>query len=234
MNLKSGNIRENSVKEILREFEAAAGHRTTYQVFVDAVHLYAAEMELALAETPADRTRIGEDYARTAAKYDTDARRHISLALAAVVNCLEVERRDILGHVLEVMGATNARNGQFFTPPDLACLMARVGGVPKDRSPGQVVTIHDPACGAGVLLIEQAEYLIQHGVHQADLFIDAGDVDARACDIAYVEFSLLGYPAVVRNQDALSMKRFGPDRLTVGYFAHAFPMRGWRNGRKVA
>lgn len=62
-------------------------------------------------------------------------------------------------------------------------------------------------------------------MRQSDLLLIAGDIDHRACDISYIQLSLLGYAAVVQHADALAMKRISPDRYTPGYFLHSMPMR---------
>ena len=67
--------------------------------------------------------------------------------------------------------------------------------------------------------------MLADGVKQSDILVLAGDIDGRACDISYVQLSLLGYAAVVQHMDALAQKRYSPDRFTPGYFLHCMPMR---------
>ena len=55
-----------------------------------------------------------------------------------------------------------------------------------------------------------------------------GDIDARACDIAFIELSLLGYAARIDHQDALTLKRYSRPRWTVGYYLHGTQ---WRENR---
>ena len=76
-----------------------------------------------------------------------------------------------------------------------------------------------------MLLIEGAEKLLADGVNKADILVLAGDIDHRACDISYVQLSLLGYAAVVQHMDALAQRRISPDRFTPGYYLHCMPMR---------
>ena len=94
-----------------------------------------------------------------------------------------------------------------------------------EYTPGKIISLSDPSCGSSVLLIEGAEKLLADGVRQADILIQAGDIDGRACDISYVQLSLLGYAAVVQHMDALAMRRISPDRFTPGYYLHCMPMR---------
>lgn len=51
------------------------------------------------------------------------------------------------------------------------------------------------------------------------------DLDPTASYISYTQFSLLGYPAIVTNQDSLSMKIYEGPWYTPGYYLHGMPMR---------
>ena len=139
---------------------------------------------------------------------------------------LEYHREDFLGHALEALGAANTRNGQFLTPVCVSRMMAKVNLAGFEHTPGEVVKLADPACGSSVLLIEGAEQLIAQGANQRDIVLVAGDIDGRACDISYVQLSLLGYAACVQHMDALAGKRYSPDRYTPGWYLHGMPMRG--------
>ena len=76
------------------------------------------------------------------------------------------------------------------------------------------------------LTCELAELLaLDPGCGGESALVLAGDIDGRACDISYVQLSLLGYAAVVQHMDALSQRRISPDRYTPGYYLHCMPMR---------
>lgn len=226
----------NATDQLKRDFcecvERAAGHRRQPEVFADAVRCMAIALESPLVF--GDRRRhIEAEYEQIRARYSADEFAHFPRAFAIVQNALELRREDFLGHALEHIGAANTRNGQFLTPVCVSRMMARAScaNAPEGYKRGDIVKLSDPACGSSVLLIEGAEALRAAGVAQGDVFIHAGDIDGRACDISYIQLSLLGYPAIVQHADALAMKRISPDRYTVGYFLHRYPMRmaGRRN-----
>ena len=160
--------------------------------------------------------------------YSDDEFMNICKAFAVVAEALEHSRTEFLGIVLEHIGASNTRNGQFLTPECVARMMAEclTPNVAETHKAGEVITISDPSCGASVLLIEQAERLRERGIPQSDIFVVAGDIDRRACDMSYIELSLLGYAARVDHMDALRMAEYSKPRYTIGYFLHGFPMRG--------
>lgn len=174
-----------------------------------------------------------KEYMSYVAKYGKDGWRKVLDLATIVVDALETQRRDFLGHVVEAIGAANAGNGQFFTPPDVSRLMAQITtgerDVERDKEEvrrGGLVRIGDCAGGAGVLMIECAEEMIDNkGYKQGDIFIDHGDLDGRACDIAYIQYTLLGYGAVVRHQNTLTMQDYEKPQYTVGFFLHRMPMK---------
>ena len=215
---------EDLKKLFIREVHAAARARYAVEVFADMVRAMALAIEspLTLGER---RKAIEAEYAQIKGRYTEDEFVHFPVALAMVQMALERHREDFLGHALEHLGASNTRNGQFLTPVCVSRFMARVGCQGIEYTPGKIISLSDPSCGSSVLLIEGAEKLLLDGVRQADILVHAGDIDGRACDISYIQLSLLGYAAVVQHMDALAMRRISPDRYTPGYYLHCMPMR---------
>ena len=223
----SGEVNEDLKKNFIKEVHAAAKSRYAVEVFADMVRTWALAIEspLALGERHAE---IEKEYAQIKERYSADEFAHFAQGLAIVFLALERHREDFLGHALEELGAANTRNGQFLTPVCVSRLMAAVNcrnSAGLGYTPGTPIRLSDPSCGSSVLLIEGAEALLSDGVRQADIVIHAGDIDGRACDISYVQLSLLGYAAIVQHMDALAQKRYSQDRFTPGWFLHYMPMR---------
>ena len=214
-------------KDFIKEVQAAARSRFAVDVFADMVRAWALAIEspLSLGER---HKAIEDEYFQIKGRYEPEEFAHFPQALALVFLALEYHREDFLGHALEALGAANTRNGQFLTPVCVSRMMAKVGLSGFEHKPGEVVKLADSACGSSVLLIEGAEQLIAQGANQRDIVLVAGDIDGRACDISYVQLSLLGYAACVQHMDALACKRFSPDRYTPGWYLHGMPMRGVR------
>ena len=212
-------------KAFIREVTAAARSRFAVNVFADMVRAMAICLESPLV-TGARHAELEKEYFQIKGRYSEDEFAHFPVALALVQMALEKSREDFLGHALEELGAANTRNGQFLTPVCVSRLMAMVNLAGFEHTPGEVVKLADPACGSSVLLIEGAERLVAQGARQGDIVLVAGDIDGRACDISYVQLSLLGYAAVVQHMDALAQKRYSPDRYTPGWYLHCMPMRG--------
>lgn len=120
---------------------------------------------------------------------------------------------DWAGEIYMNSGTSNGRAGQFFTPYHVSHLMAEcslerdevLGRIGKD--PDDVITIYEPTCGAGGLIVASIDVLKGYGVNYSwNVFVDCGDIDARCVHMTYVTLSLLGVPAVVRLGDALMMQ----------------------------
>jgi type I restriction-modification system DNA methylase subunit len=211
--------------DFIKEVHAASGHRFAQEVFADMVRAMALAVEgqVVFEERKAE---VEAEYAALMGKYSEDERQHFYRAFAIVIETLSEKHEEFLGQCLEQLGANNKHNGQFLTPGSVASLMARINmHEHEEHRPGEIIRINDPACGASVLLIAQAEALIDAGVPQGDILAVAGDIDGRACDMSYVQMSFLGYAAVVQHMNALTGERYSPDRYTPGYFLHCMPMR---------
>lgn len=217
------NLHDQYRKDFIRELTAMAARHNVITVFGDAVGMMAASLALATAQ---DLAAAQREYKAIADRYTQEEMAHMPKMLVAVIEALELRRESFLGPILEEIGAANQHNGQFLTPNDVAKLMAECNMDRYEHTPGKVVKICDPACGAGVTLIAQAEVLVQERhVPQRDIFIVGGDIDKRACDMTFVELTLLGYAARVDHMNALTMQVLSPARYTIGYYLHGIQWR---------
>ena len=120
---------------------------------------------------------------------------------------------DWAGELYMDSGTSNGQAGQFFTPYHVSKLMAECN-FDKDKlkaeiaeDPDRVITIAEPTCGAGGLIVAAIDALNEAGVNYSwNAFVDCGDIDPRCVHMTYVTLSLLGVPAVVRLGDALMME----------------------------
>ena len=208
------------------EILAAASSRRPGETMADCCRMMACAIWKPFAPKP---TEVEREYNAIAGLYSQTEWGHLANAFGILCNALENRREEFLGGILErEFSATNTRNGQFLTPPNLAqlmgdCLAPDAGG---EAGNGGVMRLCDPCCGAGVLVIHAAESSLRRGIRQGDICVIAGDIDRVACDMCYVQLSLLGYAAVVRHENALAMERLSEPRYTPGWFLHGFPMRG--------
>lgn len=227
---------DTATAEFIKELGRISNAHATTQVFADVVRAMRVALQRPVERDADYSADLERQYMALVDKYGAANWQHAANCMALVIQRLEERREDFLGHILEEIGANNTHNGQFFTPVSVSRLMARVNCHPvlADYQRGRPITICDPACGAGVLLIEAAEYLRQHGVRQGDLLIVAGDIDGRACDICYTQLNLLGYPAIVCHQDGISLKMYERPAYTSGWYIHGLPLRGIDGERYIS
>jgi type I restriction-modification system DNA methylase subunit len=127
--------------------------------------------------------------------------------LGELVLALEGTRRDVLGQIFMATALGNHWKGQFFTPCEVAYLMASLAqGDAVDTIERQgFSTLQEPAIGAGAMVIASAEALHDVGINpQQSLHVTGIDVDATACHMAYLQLALLHIPAIILHANALS------------------------------
>lgn len=119
---------------------------------------------------------------------------------------------DWAGEIYMNSNTYNKGVGQFFTPYHISQLMAKVtidGDAIKQRiaeDSDTVITINEPTCGAGGIIVAAIETLHKMGINYAwNVFVDCTDIDSRCVHMTYLTLSLLGVPAVVRLGDSLLM-----------------------------
>ena len=194
-------------------------------IFCDVCRIFSLSIRGAVTLDEEEKSEIEKQYMSFVSKYGNEGMMKISVLLSYVVQALELRRSDFLGHVYEALSATNKHFGQYLTPDCIARLMARMSMSSEAPKVGKIIRMNDCSCGAGALLIEAAEAFIDCGGRQCDLILYGEDLDPTASYISYVQFSLLGYAAVVTHQDSLSRQVYEGPWYTPCYFAHGMPMR---------
>ena len=86
----------------------------------------------------------------------------------------------------------------------------------------QLITLSEPCCGSGALIIAFAQTLKEQNInYQQNLFVEAIDISEMCFKITYIQLSLLGIPAKVIQGDSLSLK-FQQVLYTPFYFVNGF------------
>ena len=114
---------------------------------------------------------------------------------------------DILGDVYHKLKLNNEWNGQFFTPDHICRMMAQMIciDVPSDKE--GPVTINEPTCGSGTMVIGAVWAMQRSGIDfRRKSFFVAQDIDIRCVWMAYIQLSLYGIPAVVVHGNTLTME----------------------------
>lgn len=125
-------------------------------------------------------------------------------AAAELLRSTEVGVMDVVGEVYMQWEIGNVRAGQYFTPLSIATMMARVSvgdgedvlaqrlaetDKPEDVRP---ITICDPACGSGIMLLASAVLFPQWAVDCGLVQFFGQDIDATCVRMARINSMLYG------------------------------------------
>lgn len=101
------------------------------------------------------------------------------------------EPEDILGDIYHSLRLNNEWNGQFFTPDHVARLMAKLSNpVSESDSDEGYVTINEPTCGSGTMVIACIWEMKKRGFdYRNKAFFVAQDIDIRCVWMAYIEIA---------------------------------------------
>lgn len=140
-----------------------------------------------------------DEYLKIAANYSRDELADFSQSLALLVQEMESKPfTDVLGpFYLEVAAHSSKQaRGEFFTPPELSRAMARMLiDVEAVKSAGKPITVAEPACGSGGMVLAVAELFAPDSVDL--LRVTCQDINPVAADMCYLNTTLWGIPAHV-------------------------------------
>lgn len=157
-----------------------------------------------------------ETYLSIIKKYDKDTQQLITEIFAEIsvllLSQIDMGFDDYLGELYMLSETSNSKVGQFFTPYSVskACAEACIDEktvneyIEKDK----ILTINEPACGAGGMIIAAIDILYNRYRlnYSRNVFVECSDVDQRCVHMTYLQLSLIGVPAIVYQRDTLTMK----------------------------
>lgn len=182
----------------------AGGRHQPWRVFSDFCEL----ATISLSQLPLKNEQREARYLEILKGYETEDATTFAQMMGMVVDGLEGEPCDFLGNAFQHLELSNHWHGQFFTPVPIAQMMAELSiddALVRER---EFVTVCDPACGAGVMLLAFAQALLKRGINpQQRLHITAQDVDPTAARMAFVQLALSGLPATVIIGNTLALEQ---------------------------
>jgi type I restriction-modification system DNA methylase subunit len=95
-------------------------------------------------------------------------------------------------------------NGEFHTPKNVCDLMARMTLGDMALPTEGPITVCEPACGAGAMILSLAEACSPEVRRR--LRVTAIDINRTACDMAFINTTLWGVPTRVIHGNSLSME----------------------------
>lgn len=193
-------------KEFKKVFDSIDYSKNRYEVFCDFILMSA----IAISQ-PFEYTDEKEKmYLDIAKKYPNEDLNKMAELLAVLVNAYtlgngNIHFQDFLGSVYMCCGFGSSAQGQFFTPYNVCLMMAKVQGIPEDKE--RIVSVYDCCVGGGALIIAYAQHLQESGInYQKQMLAFAQDISINSFAMAYLQFSLLGIPAIVEHANAISQE----------------------------
>jgi len=152
-----------------------------------------------------------KDYLEVAGRYSKDDLNIFAEALASLI--CEMEDKpftDVLGTFYMECGwaSTRQARGEFYTPTDICKLLAKmtIGDVQTWVDRGTPVKCHEPACGAGQMILSTAELFAPD--HVDLLRFHAWDKAHVAAQMCYINTSMWGIPAIVTWGNTITLEAY--------------------------
>lgn len=213
--LKFISTADEHQQQIIKLLRAIAHRRGLDSTWSDWVEMGAIAIANAVDKSKFEQRE--QRYLDIVRQYQKEEVNNLVTAFAHLVMCWERrvttgEFGDVLGSTFMMMDMGNAATGQFFTPYEVSRLMA--GIVMADQAELQAqqqqrgyITLQEPACGAGGMVIAAIHALADSGInYQQAMHVTAIDVDRRCAHMTYVQLALLHVPAIVIQGNALSLE----------------------------
>ena len=166
-------------------------------------------------------------YGKILANYTETEQQQLSAGLQALVAAVQKDMEtgqwdDRLGAAFQELGMSG-KNGVVFTPPHIGRLMAQLTlDAAPELPPAGYFTLTDPACGSGVLLLASAEHIANAGFNLCrHLAVQAVDLNITCAQMAYVNLSLFGIPAVVIHGNTITQEEFSR------WYTPAYLLENW-------
>ncbi|EOV3438321.1 N-6 DNA methylase [Vibrio parahaemolyticus] len=216
------------------EFEKALKHFAPYhhrhKVWDDLITCFAISLHNAVAKDE----ELEKKYLNIIGNYQRPEQLEMPKLVALLVGAFEESGfRDLLGEIYMEMGIGSKNLGQFFTPYEVSKLMAKMTMDRNMIETQKYITLHEPACGSGGMVVAKADVMYEEGYNsQKQLLAYCVDVDQTAAMMCYIQLALWGVPAVVTIGNTLTMQ-FSRTMLTPMYH-----LGGWgfkeRAGNQLA
>jgi len=182
-------------REFLKLFRNTARHRHRYDVFRDFVTLAACTLHNGIFQSfgieawPKIAQEREDEYLKIIRSYGKEDQQAFPLLFAHLVGMLDPEPRDILGQLYMELEVASKDQGQFFTPPELSELMARLSHGPE------LANLQKPF----------VKIMIENKLDPSRrMWTQCVDVDRLAALMCYVQLSLWNVPGEVIVGNSLS------------------------------
>jgi type I restriction-modification system DNA methylase subunit len=199
-------------KNLVKALRSVSYSHTIYEVFQD--WLAVSAIAISNAVDLMQRKRREEVYMEIIQKYTKSEQEKLAEAFADLVLALQHEQNihgptDILGQVFHALELHSKYKGQFFTPPHVCELMGMISfdgnNLTMTIEKKGYVTVCEPCIGSGGMVLGTAKAMLNRKLnYQTQMLVTGNDIDIKCVQMAYLQLSLLGIPAVIIHGNSLT------------------------------
>jgi len=203
-------------KKFIKTFNTFTYSRDWNSVFRDfteiaALTIHQQPYHLGAVAKDEEYEAIEKQYLEIVKKYKREELEVIVQLFSYVQTALLNQPFDFLGSVYMELEMHNKHNGEFFTPSPVAKMMAIMtlgsGKIAEIEDKGYI-TIGEPACGSGVMLIESINAMREAGYYdpRKAILFHATDINRMCCNMCYIQLGILGIPGYVMHGNTITME----------------------------
>lgn len=156
--------------------------------------------------------RDDDNYLKIMARYRNEGKvgtreaDYYAKAMAQLMLAMQETGEEYLGD-LYMEYASSQFKGQFFTPWNICKMMSQLTRQERELPKDRTITVNDPACGAGAMLLAFGKDL-SFEENGRVLFI-AQDIDLHCCQMTALNLMFYNYNGVIIQGDTLSLSVYG-------------------------
>jgi len=198
-------------KQFIKAFESLSRHRERHEVLADFLEMAVCAIRKKTVLPGPEADAIEAQYMAVVGRNAVEDVRAMPELLGITALAVQDGGCDFLGQVVVELGLPSQHMGQFFTPYDVSRMMAEMTFDTVDEIIAEqgFVTVQEPACGAGGMIIAAADAIEARGFDIArQLYVDGTDISLLCFRMAYLQTSLRGVPATIRRGNTLSGEVF--------------------------
>lgn len=215
-------------KQFISTFKQLTFSSQNWRVWSDFIEMSAIALRNAV-NTPSEHEKLEKRYLELINAYRRDDQQLFPKLLATIVQAFDANtEQDFLGVLFQELELNSHWKGQFFTPYNLCRMIADMQAIDiRERlNEKGFISVNDPACGAGALLIAFANSVKKRGVnYQQDVLFVGQDIDRTAALMCYIQIALLGCPGYVVIGDTITRPDKHPENEV--WYTPMYFRRSW-------
>lgn len=222
--------KRDHTKEFLNLIQTLGQRYDVYKVWADLFELQAIRIISSVEKEHVDERT--ERVRQIRAQYDAQGNSLLNDLAQGLTQIMHTQTgrgklADVVGAIYHELGLHNKWKGQFFTPQGVADMMALISYDDANFEKRGHITVYEPACGSGAMVLAMANALIDHKKRfYQDMVVLAVDADIKCAHMCYVQLSLYGVPAIVVHGNTLTSEEWSRWRTPM-YYLGGWHLRNW-------